>query len=59
MEPYAADLSPRTYRNEDDPDWDPLGAAEKGEASMQTLYVCLNHDPSYHSKQPPTEVRLE
>mgnify|MGYP001069777026 FL=1 len=59
MEPYAPDLSPHVYRNEQDPGWDPLGLAEKGEASAETVYVCVRHDPPYYSSRLPVEVWLE
>ncbi len=59
MEPYTPDLSPRAYRNEDDPLWDPAGAAAKDEASTGTFYVCMNHSPPYYSRRMPVEVLLE
>ncbi len=59
MEPYTSDLSPQVYRNEEDQAWDPLGVAERGEASTRTLYVCNAHDPPYLSNRQPVEVRLE
>ena len=59
MEPYVPDLSPRAYRNEDDPEWDPLGSAEKDEASTLTVYACYNHNPPYYSTRLSIEVKLE
>jgi len=56
---YTQDLSPATYRKEDDPEWDPLGQASKSEASTETFYVCYNHEPHYYSDQKPVEVLLE
>ncbi len=59
MEPYEQDLAPRTYGDEDNPLWDPLGEAEKNEDSNETVYACLNHSPIYYSIRLPVEVRLE
>jgi len=58
MTPYTPDLNPHTYRREDDPGWDPLSLASKGEASVETLYVCGNHAPPHYSDQGPVEVLL-
>lgn len=56
MTPYTPDLSPGTYRAEDD--YDPLGVATKSEATIETLFVCKNHEPPYYSSQMPVEVQL-
>ncbi len=57
MTPYTPDLTPRTYRAEGD--YDPLGETPKSEVSVETLYVCLNHDPPYYSTRKPMEVMLK
>ena len=59
MTPYKPDLSPRTYRNEDDIEWDPLGYTSRSEVSTETFYVCYNHTPAYYSNRRPVEVLLE
>jgi len=59
MEPYAPDLDPRTYRNEEDPSWDLLSQAEKTESSVDTVYVCRAHNPPYFSNRLAVEVALE
>jgi len=59
MEPYAPDLSPRSYRDEDSQMWDPLGFAAKHEASTLTVYVCRQHNPLFFSSRLPVEVLLE
>ena len=59
MEPYAPDLDPKTYRNEDDPSWDLLSQAEKGESSVNVVYVCGLHSPPFFSDRLPVEVALE
>jgi len=58
MMPYTPDPSPRTYCNEDDPEWDPICHASKSEASVETLYVCYDHRPPNYSKRKPIEVLL-
>lgn len=55
---YTPDLNPRTYRDEDNPSWNPLGLAAKCDASVKTLYVCRNHSPPYYSSLKPVEVLL-
>ena len=59
MEPYAPDLDPKTYRNEDDPSWDPLAYAERSESSTAVVYVCRLHSPPFFSEKQPVEVQLE
>lgn len=59
MEPYAPDLSPRTYRNENCVEWDPFKAAERDERSTATVYVCRRHDPPFYSNRLPVEVLLK
>jgi len=57
MAPYTPNLTPRTYRAEED--YDPLNLASKSEATVETLFVCLNHDPPYYSPRKPMEVMLK
>jgi len=59
MEPYVPDLDPKTYRNEDDPSWDPLDHAEKGEPLTIVAFVCRLHSPPFFSNRQPVEVQLE
>jgi len=59
MEPYAPELAPRTFRNEEDPSWDLLSQAEKSESSVNAVYVCRLHSPPYFSDRLPVEVVLE
>jgi len=53
---YTSDLTPRTYRAEGD--YDLLGEASS-EATVETLFVCLNHDPPHYSTRKPVEVVLK
>jgi len=57
MTPYAPNLTPKTYRAEGD--YDPLGEASKSEVTVETLFVCLNHDPPFYSTRKPMEVMLK
>jgi len=57
LTPYTPDLNPRAYR--DEKNIDPLGLADRNEASVATLYVCYNHVPPHYSGQEPVEVLLE
>ena len=59
MEPYVPDLNPTTYRNEDDPAWDPLANAERDEPLTVMVYVCRMHSPPFFSNKIPVEVQLE
>jgi len=57
MTPYTPDLTPRVYRAEGD--YDSLGEATKSEATMETLFICLNHEPPLYSARKPVEVVLK
>ena len=57
MTPYIPDLTPSLYRAEGD--YDSLGEAPKSEVTVETLFVCLNHNPPYYSTRKPMEVILE
>jgi hypothetical protein len=59
MEPYAPDLDPRIYRDEDSQTLDPLGFAVKREESTAAVYVCRKHNPPFFSSRLPFEVLLE
>ena len=60
MAPYKPDLNPRTYGNEDNPDWDILHLAAGSEvSSLEVLYVCYGHAPPYYSRLRPVEVTLK
>jgi len=50
-------LTPKTYRAEED--YDPLGEAPKSETNLETLYVCLSHDPPLYSTRKAMEVVLK
>jgi hypothetical protein len=53
------DLSPKTYRNEDDPAWDPLAQTDRDESLTVVVYVCHLHSPPFFSNKTPVEVQLE
>jgi len=57
MTPYTPDLTPKTYRAEED--YDPFGEAPKSETTLETLYVCLSHDPPLYSTRKAMEVVLK
>jgi len=57
MTAYTPDLTPSSYRAEEE--LDPLGEASKSEATVETLFVCPNHETPYYSTRKPTEVTLK
>ena len=47
MKSFRPDMDPRAY-----------GVVEEQEWTVETVYVCRNHDPPYYSKKKPVEVVL-
>lgn len=57
MTPHTPDLTPSLYKAEKD--YDPLGEGPKNEATLEALFVCLNHASPHYSTRKPMEVMLK